>query len=660
MLKNLSFLFVISIILLSASSVLYGQAIDITSGAVQTFYQDRVPHTDSSGKFRDSFNPDSSFLPIGLYGVTPDAFTALEQSGFNLTFTSFTLEPLTQLPQGSTIRSILWYQQSSPRYPFIPIVGDVNGDGADEIGLYYNYFFYLDNDMDGLIDTLFAAGGDSTDIPLLGDWDGDGYDTPGIYRGSNRTFYLYNGTSGTPTIVSVLGNYGDLPLVGDWDGDGTDGVALYRPSTREFFFYNTLQDPPSHSFVIGNPGDIPISGDWNGDGIDGIGVYRPSTRTFWLYDNVDSLPVWQVVMGNYGDTPLTGNWDGQAGTSIGVYREILQIPNSEMRLFYLDNDLDGVADVGIDLQNPRFQRFKDDHRVLGWQFGDEPLGNALANGMDPDMVLSVLRDLFLFYSPKTSQQLLFVEVPPWSGNMTWWPEYISAMDLGCHDNYPKFLGTQLTSLETIANSVSLQTSVLSESKPSWLVVQAFSQTGGGNFQWEMPTPREAKAMVYTAIIHGATGIVYFTWDSWVSRDGGVVGIGPDPPQVYPQGGTVATPEQLDMARYLWSGIVAVNTELDSMAPVVLSKTSNGHYSVFVDDTTHMPYPIRCLLKNGQNCKYLLTVNICSDPLNVRYQFDDTIPGPVSVLFENGRTISVQSNGFIDYYEGFDVHIYLIP
>ena len=48
--------------------------------------------------------------------------------------------------------------------------------------------------------------------------------------------------------------------------------------------------------------------------------------------------------------------------------------------------------------------------------------------------------------------------------------------------------------------------------------------------WVYPTPLEERAQVYTAIIHGATGLLHFAWDSCTLRawDGNIYGgIRPD-------------------------------------------------------------------------------------------------------------------------------------
>jgi len=76
----------------------------------------------------------------------------------------------------------------------------------------------------------FGAAGD---IPVVGDFNGDGIDEVGFFR--NGKFYL--DTNGNRQLdetdrVVELGREGDYPVVGDWDGDGVDDVAVYRAVSK--------------------------------------------------------------------------------------------------------------------------------------------------------------------------------------------------------------------------------------------------------------------------------------------------------------------------------------------------------------------------------------------------------------------------------------------
>ena len=66
----------------------------------------------------------------------------------------------------------------------VPVVGDWNGDGVDDLGVYRGGTWYLDTDGNHTLDAhdqVFKLGRPS-DMPVAGDWNGDGRDEPGIYR----------------------------------------------------------------------------------------------------------------------------------------------------------------------------------------------------------------------------------------------------------------------------------------------------------------------------------------------------------------------------------------------------------------------------------------------------------------------------------------------
>ncbi len=210
----------------------------------------------------------------------------------------------------------------------LPLSGDWNGDGIDEIGVWRptTGSFYLDANGNDLWDG--AAGGDvivpfgvSTDLPLSGDWDGDGIDDIGVWRPSTGYFYLdLNGNQTWDPGTDLSAPFGlstDLPLAGDWDADGIDDIGVWRPASGQFF----LDLNGNHGWDVGidlsasfgMSTDIPLSGDWNGDGLDEIGVWRPSTRVFYLdadgsFSWTKGLDVESAPFGLADDLPVTGRW----------------------------------------------------------------------------------------------------------------------------------------------------------------------------------------------------------------------------------------------------------------------------------------------------------------------------------------------------------------
>lgn len=193
----------------------------------------------------------------------------------------------------------------------VPIAGDWNGSGADEIGVYRpaNSTFYLRHANGGYSSFAFGNRGD---VPIIGNWNGTGADEIGVYRPGNRSFYLRL-PDGSVIDTPPHGNRGDVPIVGDWFGDGWDRIGVYRPANRTFYRGGR------ESITFGNPGDEPISINWDASTAEHeIGVYRPGSSTFHL--RYASGATRAFAFGNRGDVPFIGDWDNDGGDDLGVYR----------------------------------------------------------------------------------------------------------------------------------------------------------------------------------------------------------------------------------------------------------------------------------------------------------------------------------------------------
>ena len=106
---------------------------------------------------------------------------------------------------------------------------------SDEVGFWRSTtrYFYLDMDGDHTYDgsaterfSPFLSSAYTNVVPLAGDWDGDGTDEVGFWRSSTGYFYLdmdgdhtYDGSATerfSPFLSSAYTNL--VPLVGNWDG----------------------------------------------------------------------------------------------------------------------------------------------------------------------------------------------------------------------------------------------------------------------------------------------------------------------------------------------------------------------------------------------------------------------------------------------------------
>jgi len=205
------------------------------------------------------------------------------------------------------------------------VTGDWNGDGRTKIGVYYNGFWYLDYDGNGVWDggvndKAYTFGWAAAGVtPMLGDWNGDGRSKIGIYY--NGFWYLdYDGNGvwdgGVNDKAYVFGwaATGVTPITGDWSAGGTTKIGIYYNG----YWYldydgNGVWDGGVNdkAYAFGGSGVTPLIGDWNGDGTAKIGVFANghwyldyNGNGTWDGPATDRFYTW----GHAGDTPITGTW----------------------------------------------------------------------------------------------------------------------------------------------------------------------------------------------------------------------------------------------------------------------------------------------------------------------------------------------------------------
>jgi protocatechuate 3,4-dioxygenase beta subunit len=252
----------------------------------------------------------------------------------------------------------------------IPVTGDFNGDGRDEIAMFHKGEWFLDLNGNGQWDAedLWAKLGDEQDRPVTGDWDGDGKDDIGIFgpkwpgdpvhiendpglpdqdnlhlvkpRAKNVPPNPEQATDGERLLrltsqgkeradlidhVFEFGGPRDIPIAGDWNGDGIRSIGVFRDGKWHFDLDGDGRwSDGDKTATFGEKGDLPVVGDFNGDGIEEIAIFRNGT---WIIDsngNRELDPSDQVIkFGQAGDKPIAGDFDGDGVDEPAVYR-----PNS--------------------------------------------------------------------------------------------------------------------------------------------------------------------------------------------------------------------------------------------------------------------------------------------------------------------------------------------
>jgi C1A family cysteine protease len=240
----------------------------------------------------------------------------------------------------------------------IYVTGDWNGSGHAKMGVFYKGFWYLDFKGDGtwdggVIDKQYNFGwNDPNVIPVVGDWNGDGRTKIGIYyQGFWYLDYDGNGVwdGGVNDKAYNFGwpATGVTPMVGDWSGTGTAKIGVYYYGFWYLDYdgdgvWNPANDK-AYTFGWNATGVTPILGDWNGDGRAKIGIYY---QGFWYLD-YDGNGVWDGgvndKMYNLGWSdpavkPVIGDWSGGGTAKIGVFYN---------GYWYLDYIGNGIWDGGI-------------------------------------------------------------------------------------------------------------------------------------------------------------------------------------------------------------------------------------------------------------------------------------------------------------------------
>lgn len=90
---------------------------------------------------------------------------------------------------------------------WLPLAGNWNGSGGDEVGLYdavarKSHFYSLTGSV--LQSPFIAPSAPATWRPLAGDWNGDGTSSVGLYDPIGYTFYLNKKTDGSINEVTVV------------------------------------------------------------------------------------------------------------------------------------------------------------------------------------------------------------------------------------------------------------------------------------------------------------------------------------------------------------------------------------------------------------------------------------------------------------------------
>lgn len=180
----------------------------------------------------------------------------------------------------------------------VPLPGDYDGDGEVDFAVYRpsSQTLFINSDGCGGDTTRFVGPG----IPVVGDVNGDGRDEPGVYDGGTGYFRFVRETGAVVTIRVGTGG-GGTPKVGDFDGDGRSDPAVYRPSTGNWDIWRSSTAGVTTQWW-GDAGDVPLVADFDGDNRSDLATFTPATGLWWIVEQDGAQ--WSYAWGVASDIPV--------------------------------------------------------------------------------------------------------------------------------------------------------------------------------------------------------------------------------------------------------------------------------------------------------------------------------------------------------------------
>lgn len=156
-------------------------------------------------------------------------------------------------------------------------------------------------------------------------------------------------------------------------------------------------------------------------------------------------------------------------------------------------------------------------------------------------------------------------------------------------------------------------------KPVWALLPAHAKP-----EQRLLGGAEARALAFTAIVSGASGLLWQGEDNYVARNAQAMGISPRPQLDYGirTGNTApltVTPDAVAASRRLWEAVAQLNRRIARIAPALLQPDAGDAYGIAVSSERASTAPplVRGLLKPLEDARLLILVNPAPLPEDIR-------------------------------------------
>ena len=213
-----------------------------------------------------------------------------------------------------------------------------------------------------------------------------------------------------------------------------------------------------------------------------------------------------------------------------------------------------------------------------------------------------------------------------------YPKYLEGCDIASFDIYPVTNEDPEVAgkLESVGRGVARLVEWTGGKKPVWCCIE----TTHIHNEKARPTPAQVKSEVWIALVHGATGIIYFCHEF-------------KPQQV--EAGLLMYPEIMEAVK-------AINAQVKALAPVLNSPTVRDAVAVTTSDAD---VPVATLCKRHAGATYVLATSLRGKDTTASFAVKGiAATAKVEVLGES-RTLGAKDGRFDDRFDGYGVHLYRI-
>jgi hypothetical protein len=340
-----------------------------------------------------------------------------------------------------------------------------------------------------------------------------------------------------------------------------------------------------------------------------------------------------------------GVW-AQAPRDAGKYREIgvnflLSLPGGPTEEQLADLRKHGMRTICR--QNEVGLAHADDPIIIGWMHGDEP-DNFTKNDEDkwvPKATPQKIIDDYDRIRQRDPGRPVLLNLGQGVANDQWkggwakaddYVELVKGSDIVSYDIYPMCSSRPETAgkMELIGLGVERLCKWGEGKRIVWFITEAAHI----NSAERMATPGEMRSEVWMAIIHGATGIVYFCHQWQPEKD-------------------FAFPIHDPVVK---GTLTKLNAQITELAPVLNSPTLEGAVEV---QSANAAVPIRTMVKRHEGDVYVFAVSMRTDETTGTFQVQGVGGAAEAEVLGEGRKVAVSGGRFSDTFNHYAAHIYRI-